>query len=199
MTEALTIASEDRDFAEWHGGRTHAAVWAFDLDPPEVRGMIAAAHRCLSHLLLPRYARQPHVTVAFAGLMAPDDFDDARLDADLSLLRGLMAGPVTLTATGWASFPMAPYLRVDADWPHEARAALNISRPLAAETYQPHVTVGLYDTVVPIRDAVGLLDGLPFGGAWTLSHLSLLRYEAADIAGPLEIVGRLDLTTGEFC
>ena len=69
MTDALTIASEDRDFAEWHGGRTHAAVWAFELDLPEVREMIAAAHRRLGHLLLPRYARQPHVTVAFAGLM----------------------------------------------------------------------------------------------------------------------------------
>ncbi|HMT87522.1 MAG TPA: 2'-5' RNA ligase family protein [Arachnia sp.] len=197
-TESVTIACEDRDFAEWHNGRRHAAVWAFELDRPEVRDMLGQARRRLASLLLPRYERQPHVTVAFAGLIADDDFSDERLDADLALLRGLLDGPVILRATGWDSFPMVPYLRVAADWPHVAREALTRSRPLAAESYQPHVTVGMYDAVVPICEPVRLLDGLPFGGTWELTELSLLRFETADIAGPLEVVGRLSLSDGGF-
>ncbi|MEZ5084950.1 MAG: 2'-5' RNA ligase family protein [Tessaracoccus sp.] len=196
--EELTIACEDRDFTEWHGGHTHAAVWAFELDLPEVRDMLAAAHERLGHLLLPRYQRQPHVTVSFAGLLSPTDFTDERLDADLTILRGLLSGPVTLTATGWSSFPMVPYLRIDANWPHAARDALNLSRPDAAKNYQPHVTIGLYGTSVPIQLAVERITDLPFGGSWVLNKLSLLRYETADIAGPLEVIGRLDLTTGIF-
>lgn len=194
----LTIACEDRDFPEWHRGHAHAAVWAFELGFPEVYAMVDAAQERLGLLLLPRYERQPHVTVAFAGLMGLGEFDDERLDADLALLRQELAGPVTVRAAGWDSFPMVPYLRVDTDWPHAARTALNTARPFAAGSYQPHVTVGMYGTVVPVREAVALLDGLPFGGSWTVNELSLLRYETADIAGPLEVVGRLDLTTGKF-
>lgn len=197
-SESVTIACEDRDFAEWHNGHRYAAVWAFELDQPEVRDLLDQARHRLKPLLLPRYERQPHVTVAFAGLIADEDFSDEHLDADLALLRGLHTGPVTLRATGWDSFPMVPYLRVDADWPHAAREALNRSRPLAAESYQPHVTVGLYSVVVPVQEAVGLLAELPCGGSWELPELSLLRYETADVVGPLEVVGRLDLTTGDW-
>lgn len=198
MLDDLTVACEDRDFVEWHGGHRHAAVWAFELDLPEVRSLLGAASDRLGSLLLPRYDRQPHVTVSFAGLVSPTDFTDARLDADLAILRTLSRGPVKLTATGWDSFPMVPYLRVDADWAHVAREALSVGRPDAARTYQPHVTVGLYGVSLPIVDAIRRMAGLPFVGAWELDELSLLRYETADVAGPLEVLGRLDLTTGSY-
>ena len=65
-----TIACEDRDFPEWHGGRRHAYVWALEIPAPDLQECLHAARNRLAGLVLPRYERQPHITVAFAGLDA---------------------------------------------------------------------------------------------------------------------------------
>ncbi len=197
-----TTACEDRDFPEWHGGRTHALVWALLLEYPELEQFIADARSRLDGLLLPRYERQPHVTVAFAGLAEQPGlpgYDGEDLEADLDRLRSVVCGPVDVRATGWGSFPMVPYLAVKSEWLHRAHAALDRNDAERDQmSYVPHVTVGHWAGAWR-RDSVleRLAAPLPTQD-WQVSELSLMRYETHDIAGPLEPVGHMGLADGRW-
>ena len=189
-----TIACEDRDFPEWHGGRRHALVWALELHAPELQGCLADARSRLKDLLLPRYDRQPHVTIAFAGLAAEaglPGYDEVRLAADLSCLSALRAGPIELRASKWNSFPMVPYLAVESAWLHHAHAALDDGEhPM---DYVPHLTVGHWAGRWPRHEVLARLEAPVPTETWHVVELSLLRYDTPDIAGPLEVVGRFNL------
>lgn len=202
MTFTRTIACQNRDFPEWHGGRAHALVWALLLEEPDIDQCVAAARLRLEGLLLPRYERQPHVTVAFAGLVAEPGlpgYDEKHLATDLTTITPLLDGPVEIQATGWGSFPMVPYLAVESDWLHGARAALDSDAvQLHQMTYVPHVTLGHWSGQWPRESVLERLAGPLPERAWNAPRLSLLRYDTHDIAGPLEQVGSLDLTLGRW-
>lgn len=199
MRATHTIACRDRNFAEWHGGREHAVAWALELDRPEVRTLLAQARTKLEGYLLPGYLRQPHVTLVFGGLVGHGEYDGVQLAADLSLLRKLIAGPVSLAADGWGTFPMVPYLALRGDWLAEAHAVLTHGAPEEhAMAFTPHVTVGHYGGVWPLEEPLELLSGLPTAGGWVVPELSLVRFRTASVAGPLQVVGRLDLADGRW-
>lgn len=201
MEPAHTVACHDRDFAEWHGGRTHAAAWVLEVDHPDLRRVLAAARARLEGYLLRGYLRQPHVTLAYAGLVGErdDEYGSEQLDADVSLLRRLAAGPVTLGAAGWGSFPMVPYLELADDWLAHAHAVLTHDAPQEHRMdFVPHVTVGHYSGRWPLAEPLELLREVAPEGRWVVPELSLVRFRTARIAGPLEVVGRLDLATGAW-
>ncbi|MEO7586463.1 MAG: 2'-5' RNA ligase family protein [Arachnia sp.] len=201
MTFTHTIACDDRDFPEWHGGCSHALVWALELDQPDLVTAVAAARARLEGLLLPLYDRQPHVTVAFGGLAEGDGvagYGGERLTRDLHRLRPLLDGPVELRATGWGSFPMVPYLAVESPWLQAVHDLLDDGAAAHGMSYMPHVTVGHWAGAWRRDDVLARLDATPPAGPWRVGALSLLRYETHDIAGALEVVGRLDLTDGTW-
>ena len=43
----ITVPSQIRDFAEWHGGCRHALVWALEISSSEVDELLSAARRRL--------------------------------------------------------------------------------------------------------------------------------------------------------
>ncbi|GAB3820180.1 hypothetical protein GCM10028820_25480 [Tessaracoccus terricola] len=196
-----TIACRDRDFVEWHGGRTHAVAWALELDHPDVRRQLASARSRLEGYLLRGYLRQPHVTLTFAGLVGEGEqaYGADELESDLRLLRRLAAGPVTLRADGWGSFPMVPHLALSDDWLPHAHAVLTHGAPEEhAMDFRPHVTVGHYRGSWPIDEPLELLREVPSTGEWVVPEVSLVRFRTSRIAGPLQVVGRLDLATGDW-
>ncbi|RMB61867.1 2'-5' RNA ligase family protein [Tessaracoccus antarcticus] len=196
-----TISCQDRDFPEWHGGRTHALVWALELRQPDVGDVVTSARARLDGLLLPRYERQPHVTVAFGGLAGDDGlagYGGERLANDLSSLRPLLEGPLEVSATGWGSFPMVPYLAVESPWLPRAHQLLDHGATEHGMTYLPHVTLGHWAGEWRRDDVLDRLDAPLPTRSWSVGELSLLRYETHDIAGRLEPVGRLDLTHGTW-
>lgn len=189
----MTIACEDRDFPEWHHGIAHAYLWGFRT--PTTLGPARAA---LDGLLLPRYDREPHVTVAYCGL-ADEEFDANQLAADLTRLAPLCRGPVQIVAKQWGSFLPSPMLEVASPWVHEAHLALSVGLPHRIPTpYTPHITVGFYAVSVPLAEPLVRLAALPLPEPFEISTLQLLRYDTHDIAGPLTLVGELDLTTGGY-
>lgn len=201
MTATHTLACEDRDFVEWHGGLSHAVAWALELDHPDVRRMIAAARARLEGYLLRGYLRQPHVTLAFGGLVGDGEgeYGQTRLDSDIRVLRRLAAGPVTLRADGWGTFPMVPHLALADDWLPHAHAVLTNDAPEEhAMEFRPHVSVGHYSGRWPLEEPLELLAEVPAAGEWVVPELSLVRFQTSRIAGPLQVVGRLDLATGAW-
>jgi hypothetical protein len=93
-----------------------------------------------------------------------------------------------------ASFTSAPFLAV-----HDAGGGIaRLRRALTGNTaepggpYTPHVTVGLYAGAWPTAEVLPRLDAFDAGPplSCTIDSVSLMRYAAPDIGGPLETLGR---------
>ena len=200
-----TVACEDRDFPEWHGGCRHALVWAVDADIEGVREAVRDARDRLATVLLPRYRRQPHITLAYAGVVArpgarpvDEPYSRRRLHDDLARLGALAQRPFEVVIGGWGTFPMVPYLQASAPELAAANAALLAGSPYAGG-YVPHVTVGHYSVSRPLSEITRHIDGwAPPAAVVEVREWALLAYETHDIAGPLTTVGRLSLADGSW-
>ncbi|WP_368736564.1 2'-5' RNA ligase family protein, partial [Zoogloea oryzae] len=112
LAAGQTLRNERRDFPEWHLGRPHYALWAVDVDLPDVRHAVAGADAHLAGLLLDGYRRQPHITLALCGFPTadpqhPDDYSPARLAAQVAALAAGAPAPFSLTLGALASFSSA--------------------------------------------------------------------------------------------
>ena len=195
---AVTVACEDRDFTEWRGGAQHVLVWAVDVDVPEVRAMIASARQRWADVLLPRYDRQPHVTIGYGGPMpadgpAPMDevYTAERVEEAHAAVEALRLQPFEVRIGGWGSFQMSPFVAARAPELEALAEALGEGRE---RPYVPHVTIGHYGVAVPLAEVAVL------GECWEspevvvpVDRVSLMRYDAADIAGSLTEVGCVPL------
>lgn len=202
----LTQACEDRDFVEWHGGCPWCAVWVLRTDVPAVECAVAQARAAVAPWLLPRYARQPHVTVTYRGLMAGApphpraEFDGAQLQRDVQALQAAALQPFALQLEGVGSFSTVPYLAVA---PHpvlqHAHELLMAHSPYPDWHYVPHVTLGHYACVLPVATVLAQLQSagvaaqpVPVQAIW------LARYRTDDVAGTLFFEGCFDLRTQRY-
>lgn len=197
-----TIACRDEDFVSWHGGCRRAAVWAVEADTPGVRAAVASMRERWGGLLLPRYDRQPHITVAYGGPVPEagaspmeEPYDRPRFEADLARLRAARLEPFAVEISGWGTFPMVPYLSAHAPALHRANATLT-TQP----GYVPHVTVGHYRVSVPLAEIDAVAGGWqpPEAGQLRADRLALMTYGTHDIAGPLTVEGWFRLDSGEW-
>lgn len=193
-----TIPTVEADFSDWHGGREWAAFWGVDLDEPGAGDIVRSARHALGDLLLPRYERQPHATVAFSGLIDVGvGYGPAELAQDLTALRMILPGAVELTATSWDSFQMVPYLGLQCEWLHRAHRVL--TREVEPPPFKAHLTIGQYARRVPLTEPLALLTDRPTPEfACRRDELVLFRYRSTDISGPLFREGALDLSSGQW-
>lgn len=194
-----TIENVRRDFPEWHRGRPHYALWALDVDIAPVRQAMRAASAHLDGLLLGGYRRQAHITLGLCGFTCDtpqhaDDFGPAALAQQLAALEASGIGAFTLRVGGLASFTSAPFLTVhDMDGGiARLRRALTGDSAEPGGPYIPHVTVGLYAGAWPTARVLPRLDAFDAGPPLdcSIESVSLMRYAAPDIGGPLETLGR---------
>ena len=206
-----TLRNERRDFPEWRRGRAHYLLWAIDVDTPEVRARVQAAQQALDGLLLARYQRQPHITLAVCGFAAqssapaPDEVGAQHIAAHIAALRARNLGVFRIEIGALESFAAAPFLTVHG----AAQQFATLRRCLHTDThdaqhpqgaYVPHVTVGLYADEWPcaqVAERFALLaDAPPL--ALTVRRLHLLGYEAAEIGGALFTLAEYDLHSGQI-
>lgn len=196
-----TIACRDEDFTAWHGGCRHALVWALDVDVPPVREAVAAARERWQRFLLPRYERQPHITLAYGGpVMVPGalpmDPPYSRHDVERAVagLHGLGLQPFDVQVTGWGTFPMSPYLAATAP---ELEV---LGRYFERADFRPHITVGHYAHAGPVQEVAALCAGWdrPHVPPVRVEDISLMRYETHDIAGSLTTIGRFHLASASW-
>ena len=201
MSFDFTIPSEHRDFVEWHRGRRHYAVWALDLDLPEINSVVEGSQCALQDLLLPGYRRQAHVTLGLCGFpctesRAADDYSLAAWREQLERLGGTSIASFSLEISAPHSFASAPYLTVrDTDGGLAAlRRCLHPQTALADDDYVPHLTLGLYRSAWPaakVWQRLAQLDVKP--RELELSRVHLMFYESRVIGGPLSSAGYFDL------
>ncbi len=206
-----TQSCEARDFSEWHGGCPWCAVWVVRVDGMQVQALIEPLRDAIQPWLLPRYERQPHVTVAYRGLMVdavpphacPQAvFGAAQLHADIAALHAAELAPFALVLQGVGSFSTVPYLAVMANTSlQQAHDAVVASEPYPGWSYVPHLTLGHYacqmsiDTVLQrLQACAANVVALPV----PVEALWLARYRTSDIAGALHFEGRFDLRTQTY-
>mgnify|MGYP002765739565 FL=1 len=207
-TIAHTEVCEDRDFAEWHQGRPWCGVWVVRAEAPRVQALVQVARSALRPWLLPRYARQPHITLAYRGLMPHDaadtqaEFGLPQLLADVQALQAAQLPPFAWQLQGVGSFSTVPYLALShSPALHIAHEALMARTPYPGWHYVPHITLGHYGRRLPLAEALqALQSSVPDGPlhAAQADALWLARYRSSDIAGPLYFEGRFDLATQQY-
>lgn len=214
MHEHTLPTDPSADWSVWHRGRTFAAAWVVLLSDPAAE-LTALARERLGEWVWPEYSRQPHVTVRFAGLMAesemvregnrpatssgaPEGYGEAEIVRDLAAVSKVLEGPITVTTRVWGTFPTTPHLVVEGEWLHRAHRVLPADGDDPPPQYRPHLSVGSHRVRVPMRSVLHRLGEAPPAVTWTVGRLHLVRYRANEFDGPLEVVGELDLTTGQF-
>ncbi len=207
MSFQFTIPSEHRDFVDWHRGREHYAVWALDLDLPEINSVFEPSQRTLQDLLLPGYRRQPHVTVALCGFpsseaLASDSYARVTWLEQVERLAQAGMSPFELEIGAAHSFAAAPYLAVRDDTGSLAalRACLGAEAAMAAgEEYVPHVTLGLFRSAWPAEKLWQRLAAMETESCKLfVSRLHLMSYESRVIGGRLASAGCFDLAEGRW-
>lgn len=206
-----TQACEDRDFVEWHHGCPWCAVWVIRVEKPQLQQWVDAARAVLAPWLLPRYERQPHVTLVYRGLMAGKaphpqaQFGAAQWQRDVQGLQAAQLQPFVLQLGGVGSFSTVPYMAVQAHPAllqlHAVLAPLGPQAPEPGWQYVPHVTVGHYGQQVPMSTVMEPLLSCSAAGAVLdvdVQALWLARYRTDDIAGRLHFEGCFNLRTQTY-
>lgn len=198
---AAVRASELRDFPEWHQGRPQYALWAVLPQSPALEHRIALARTGLRDILLPDYHRAAHVTVEVCGFPSgqarnPDDFDQARLAAQLGALSKARVAPFELSIGGLDSFATAPYLEVGDDGSLARLRAAMGDRGISGDGFEfvPHITLGLYGVAASRGELLERFAAMPFDDLRVpVRRLHLLGYAPAVIGGTLTVLATWDL------
>lgn len=201
---AETLACSRRDYPEWHKGRQHYAVWLLEIEHEDVlRRLQQARHHLGSWLLDSR--RQPHITLAVAGFLVdqPRYNDDACPQHLAALCRQLREQPpraIFLTIGGLDSFASAAFLKVDDPLQQlpGLRRQLARGNDFRDSPYLPHLTIGLYGQRLPAAPVQARLQAFSEIQPLHLPcrSLSLCRYQADELQGPLHCIERFPLDTG---
>lgn len=206
-SESITWPSEQRDFIEWHQGRSRFAVWAIAVEHPEVERRLAAMPKELHPLLLPGYERQAHVTLHICGFptrsgQRSDDFTPAQLHEQIDTLCQLRPGPFRLVVGGAFSFISAACLAVedDGDLASLRQAWIGSDPAPQVEPYVPHITAGLYAGAWPMLDIERRLRSLVTLEPVDIevSAVDWMTYDSSRVGGPLRTELRFDLKRGRI-
>ena len=207
----LTQPCEQKDFVDWRRGRQYFAVWALDLDLPDLRQASAEIRAALAAYWLPGYARQPHLTIGICGFpeavsRRADDYGFAHFSVQCQALVTAAPASFCLETGAPDSFASAAYFSVRdlvggiAQLRHILAGEDNDADADADAGFVPHVTFGLYQAVLPLPEVLAELrarNPLP-PLRLTVGKLAWMVYEAAVIGGPLLKVGEFDFASGRF-
>ena len=89
------IATELRDYPEWHHGRSDYGLWYIEIDQPELIRYLDQVRTPFSNLLIPSNQRQYHITLFVCGFLTADvkkyddDFQIAQLNRQIDLVKQL--------------------------------------------------------------------------------------------------------------
>jgi len=147
------IATEIRDYPEWHKGRSDYGLWYIEIDQPELIQYLDEIQAQFSDLLLPTQQRQYHITLFVSGFLQPavkqydDDFQIQQLQQQIKSLEALQLTTFELEIRQIDSFSSALFLHIK-DKDHVLaqirQQFAQVSGEIAALEYCPHITLGLY-------------------------------------------------------
>jgi 2'-5' RNA ligase len=208
IKHAQTIKNINRDFHEWHQGRPRYAIWAIDVESPEVCQQVLAAEQHLAGLLLENYARKPHITLSVCGFLSDnaeqaDDFGVSLFEAQLANLSQLNLMPFEIELDALASFSSAPFFHIKEAGNNivNLNKCLNLGMPHNQhDQYIPHITVGLYADAWSSNEVSIKLDSFakPHAVRYKVNRISLMSYNPAEIGGALRTIADYDFAQAKI-
>lgn len=187
--------------AAWHRGRRRYAVWLIEADTPAVRALCARARERLAPWLGPAPRRQPHITLAACGFPVRvgskgDAFDTVQRRAQRETLQAVAPATFALRVGGIGSFNSCAFLCVD-----DGAGDLQVLHRLLVATvpaargqcFTPHVTLGCYREVVPLRTIAAVAESFLESAALPVTALTLAHYDPCVADSPLRPVLRVPL------
>ncbi|MFQ3228825.1 2'-5' RNA ligase family protein [Reinekea sp.] len=196
LAEQTTCATQVRDFIEWHQGVKHFGFWAIEVTASDCLTKIKDHQARLSKYLHQDYLRQPHITLATAGLISNQNNQNVRVAKQIEQLERVKLSPFTIQLSGCDSFSVCPYLGV-----RDRSGQLNTLRePLKGapehevSDYTPHVTLGFYDKAYETKEIVERISELPSNDVeFTVNEIIYAQYETNEVQGPYKVLHRLKL------
>lgn len=193
-----TIPHELRDFPEWHRGTARYGFWAVRVECPQWLALFDAARRHVAGYVHHGYRRQPHITIAAAGLLDDAHLPHSLLQRQFDAMRASGEPGFELHAGPLDGFTSSPHIAVEdrSGALDRLRAQLHaVRRDDPSPVYRPHLTVGLY------RDAFAL-DAVhrhlaTFAAAQPaplrVCEVSFCAYATHELQGPFEILETIPL------
>lgn len=151
--DQMTIATEARDYPEWHRGRQHYALWYIEIQQPEILTYLKHLQQQFLGLFVQPNTRQFHISLFICGFWGQakakynDDFMLTQFQAQWCALQA--AGPIQLKLCSGKinSFESALFIEIDdpdLGLSHIKSILAQHVNEVAALTYCPHITLGLY-------------------------------------------------------
>ena len=199
-----TIASDLRDFPEWHRGRKSYALWVLRCDNnAAINAKFRAARSHLGGYLHEHYHRQPHITLLVCGFLVKknqhsDDFTPAQLEAQKQALEKADVQPFEIEIGGMNSFASAPFLEVHDPAGNIKRLReimLNGAWEFRTAPYRPHLTIGLYKGTFPSKDVMARMSTFTSEPVrWIAKQVTFATYHTGQLAGKLSYTYNFNLT-----
>ncbi|ENW92215.1 2'-5' RNA ligase family protein [Acinetobacter dispersus] len=170
QAETQLIATEMRDYPEWHKGRSDYGLWYIEIDQLELIQYLDEIQAQFSGLLLPAQQRQYHITLFVCGFLQPavkqydDDFQIQQLQQQIKLIEAIQLIPFELEITQIDSFNSALFLHIQDQQGVLAQIRQQfalVSGEIAALEYCPHITLGLYGEAWPSDRVLQRIQQLP--------------------------------------
>ena len=196
--ETHTFANQDRDFPEWHGGIARYGFWAVVVDCPQWQALFDAAGRHVAAHVLPGYRRQPHITIAAAGLIDEAHLSVALRQRQTAAMRAANEVAFDLHAGPLGTFTGSPHvaIRDPSGALLRLRARLQaIARHDPPATYHPHLTIGLYRGAFSLSHMQQQLAAfrVPAVTPLRVRGVSFCAYSTRELQGGFEILDTIPL------
>lgn len=204
LAPSETLACQPHVPPDWHKGRQDYAVWLLEIEQNDVQQRLQQARSHLDTWLMDS-ERQAHITLAIAGFLVeqPRYNDDAcpqQLAAQCRKLREQPPQALSLKIGGLDSFASAAFLEVSDPKQHlpGLRQRLTHGDDFRDSPYLPHLTVGLYRKRLQAAQVQAKLRSFPSTEPLHLycKSISLCRYRADRVQGPLHCIERFPLCPG---
>lgn len=168
--DQLTIATEARDYPEWHHGRPYYALWYVEIQQPELLNYLQQLRQHFSALLLQPNTRQFHITVFICGFwrqgqldpigLYHDDFQLIQFQQQCRAIQQNVPIALQLRTGKINSFESALMLDI-----FDSQAGLTQLKTILAQhghevaalAYCPHITLGLYADQFAYADIQNLI------------------------------------------
>lgn len=194
-----TTAHEERDFFEWHQGIQYYGFWAIRIKDKSWNSLFLEGKQHISGLTLGGYHRQPHITIASCGLLAPQHFSQHQFDRQCKALESANLSSFSLSVGELNSFAGSPYIAI-VDGDAGINTIRNILRGVAVEDspsqqYIPHMTLGFYSGAFNSSWVVECLKRFRSGPIADLyvDEISFCRYKTSSIQGAFDVIYNIEL------
>lgn len=193
-----TIAHELRDFPEWHCGVARYGFWAVRVECPQWQSLFEAARRHVGAYVHDDYVRQPHITIAAAGLLDEAHLSQSLRQRQIDAVRALNESAFELHTGPLDGFTSSPHIAVvdRSGALSRLRAGLHaVRRDDPAPLYRPHVTVGLYRAAFALSDVHRHLAEFrtPSPAPLRVCEVSFCAYLTHELQGRFEVLDTIPL------